>query len=217
MNAWNDGGWSNIKFHFFGHSYYEHPPLDDIFFLRKIMPRSLAKEIDDFHSEVGMSRALEKFKLGEQINLKDAKPGDIITFDRTNGSGHSAVFLNFVDNHLNPTTKYDPKKVVGFRYFSSQSSHGSTAPGHGGLFEKIAYFSGFCPYEEGRPSNSNVKESESTSENERRFPPQSSATRARLLCVYRDNQSQPRVGRIWSPELWKFRQAQELLKEQESC
>lgn len=53
-------------------------------------------------------------------------------------SGHSTVFLGFLDKSLKPTLKFKDGQIVGFRYFSSQ---GSAAP-NGGFGYKWAIFKG---------------------------------------------------------------------------
>ncbi|MBS3988540.1 MAG: hypothetical protein KGZ44_01170, partial [Dethiobacter sp.] len=58
--------------------------------------------------------AVEKYGIGTRItNLAEARPGDFIDFSRTNGTGHTAVFIDWVR---------DNERIVGIRYWSSQSS-----------------------------------------------------------------------------------------------
>lgn len=58
--------------------------------------------------------AIVKYGLGQQItNWEAAKPGDFIDFSRTNGSGHSVIFLNWIRSG---------SKIIGLRYWSSQGS-----------------------------------------------------------------------------------------------
>jgi hypothetical protein len=70
--------------------------------------------------------AVVKFGIGRRVaNWEAAKPGDFIDFSRTNGTGHSVVFLNWIRQN---------GKIAGFRYWSSQSSTN-------GLGYKEEYFS----------------------------------------------------------------------------
>jgi hypothetical protein len=57
--------------------------------------------------------AVETLGIGEAIEPQDARPGDFLQFWRTNGSGHSVVFIEWVGNGDKP---------IGFKYRSSQGS-----------------------------------------------------------------------------------------------
>ncbi|MCR3923590.1 MAG: hypothetical protein NUK65_13935, partial [Firmicutes bacterium] len=57
--------------------------------------------------------AVEKYGLGKQIHsFEDAKRGDFLDFSRSNNTGHTVVFLNWVRN--------DSGKIIGLHYWSSQ-------------------------------------------------------------------------------------------------
>ena len=86
----------------------------------------------------GARDALVLFGIGQSVKFEDAKPGDFIYFNRTGGSGHAAVFLGYMKSEYEMTEYFD-EDVVGFRYFSSQSS------GEAGFDLRAAYFSGHCP------------------------------------------------------------------------
>lgn len=59
--------------------------------------------------------AVEKYGIGRQIhNLEDARRGDFIDISRTNNTGHTAVFINWVRDN-NGT-------IIGLHYWSSQGS-----------------------------------------------------------------------------------------------
>jgi hypothetical protein len=80
----------------------------------------------------GPSAALEKFGMGREIKKDEALPGDFVQiwrrFDpekKSNGSGHSVVFLDWV--------KDESGNVTGFRYWSTQ-------PGTTGISENVEYF-----------------------------------------------------------------------------
>lgn len=86
----------------------------------------------------GARDALIKAGMGASIsNFSDALAGDFINFDRTNRTGHSVVFLAFIDKKGNRVANYDSKKVVGFQYFTSNSSTK-------GVGIRNGYFSDFC-------------------------------------------------------------------------
>ena len=58
--------------------------------------------------------AVEKYGLGRRItNLEEAQAGDFIDFSRENGTGHAAIFLEWIR---------EEGQIVGFRYWSSQPS-----------------------------------------------------------------------------------------------
>jgi hypothetical protein len=64
--------------------------------------------------------AIKTFGIGEQLNFDKLRPGDFLSFDRE-GSGHSTVFLAYLDKNYKELKAYGPS-VVGFKYYSSQSS-----------------------------------------------------------------------------------------------
>jgi len=86
----------------------------------------------------GARDVLSKYGLGENVeDISALQPGDLVNYDRTSGSGHSVIFLYFLDKNGRGQLQYD-EGVEGFRYVSSQ---GST----NGIDEKNAFFSGTCP------------------------------------------------------------------------
>ncbi|TWT41404.1 hypothetical protein [Botrimarina hoheduenensis] len=70
--------------------------------------------------------AVETLGVGQAVALEDSQPGDFLQLWRTNGSGHSVIFLEWIEQS---------GTRVGFRYRSSQ---GSTA----GIADAVEYFSG---------------------------------------------------------------------------
>lgn len=88
----------------------------------------------------GTADALSHFGIGEHLPFPALVPGDFIGLNRDNRSGHAVVFLGFLNaqGQIEPT--YDARKVVGFKYFSSQ---GKAAP-NGGFGYRWAFF-GNCP------------------------------------------------------------------------
>ncbi len=58
--------------------------------------------------------AIVKYGLGQEItSWEAAKTGDFVDFSRSNGTGHSVVFLNWIR---------EAGEIVGLRYWSSQES-----------------------------------------------------------------------------------------------
>ncbi len=58
--------------------------------------------------------AVEKYGLGRRVyDLNEAKAGDFIDFSRVNGTGHTAVFIDWIKEN---------GKIVGLKYWSSQSA-----------------------------------------------------------------------------------------------
>jgi len=76
--------------------------------------------------EIQCAMAVEKLGIGQRVKSDDAQPGDFLQFWRTNKSGHSVVFIDWVE---------DAGQRVGFKYRSSQ---GSTK----GIGDRVEYFGG---------------------------------------------------------------------------
>jgi hypothetical protein len=76
--------------------------------------------------EIQCALAVTKLGIGKQIKPDHARPGDFLQFWRTNESGHSVVFLEWVN---------EGDQRVGFKYRSSQ---GSTK----GVGDRVEYFAG---------------------------------------------------------------------------
>jgi hypothetical protein len=74
--------------------------------------------------EIQCAMAVQKLGIGKRIEPNDARPGDFLQFWRTNKSGHSVVFVEWVEK--------DGRRV-GFKYRSSQ---GSTK----GIGDRVEYF-----------------------------------------------------------------------------
>lgn len=85
----------------------------------------------------GARDALVKYGIGEKVDdFSKLKPADFVNYDRTNGTGHSVIFLNYLYDDGTSGTDYK-SNAIGFKYFSSQ---GST----NGAGYKNAFFDGFC-------------------------------------------------------------------------
>jgi hypothetical protein len=76
--------------------------------------------------EIQCALAVEMLGIGERVDVEKARAGDFLQFWRTNKSGHSVVFLGWIE---------EGGERVGFRYRSSQ---GSTK----GIGDRVEYFAG---------------------------------------------------------------------------
>ena len=56
--------------------------------------------------------ALKDIGIGKEVSLEEAEEGDFSQIWRTNGSGHSVIFLSHI---------YEDDNIIGFNYRSSQS------------------------------------------------------------------------------------------------
>jgi hypothetical protein len=70
--------------------------------------------------------AIEKLAIGKSVPVNDAKPGDFLQLWRTNKSGHSVVFLEWVT---------DAGRPIGLKYRSTQTSTN-------GIGDRTEYFTG---------------------------------------------------------------------------
>jgi hypothetical protein len=77
-------------------------------------------------AETQCAYAIEKLGIGKRIAKKDAKPGDFLQLWRTNKSGHSVVFLEWIT---------DAGRQIGIKYRSSQTSTK-------GIGDRVEYFAG---------------------------------------------------------------------------
>lgn len=95
----------------------------------------------DFNS-YGTADALKNFGMGEQTPFAELTPGSFINFNRTNGTGHAATFIDFIDKDGKEYDSYN-SQVIGFKYYSAQ---GKSGVGAGGFDYRYAVFSQFgCP------------------------------------------------------------------------
>lgn len=219
VDSWNKKGFAGLKSHLFTEDLTDYHPLGPLKAKARkekkkfeIQP-SLLKEIEDFHSDLGMAFALEKFGIGRKVDFKAAKPGDIMTFDRTDDSiegpkysGHSVVFLGYVTRDQSLTPKYDANEVVGFKYFSSQ---GGPTKGTGGLSEKWAYFKGFCPIRINyslpvTEGSRGCKDRIDNAENRAKRPLEKAGQSTDCCLNSPTHKFGPRVGRVHAPEQWKY-------------
>jgi hypothetical protein len=212
VDAWTKTDWTLLRPHLFGHDYTDYQPLEAI--SKKAIPSGLMKDIKEFHSEHGMAYAIERFGLGEQIDFSEAKPGDVITFDRdwaSKASGHSAIFLAFINDQQEEVSDQKKEKIVGFKYFSIQQSQ---PPGFG---ERWAYFKvpqntkgsiEICPRLETNLTPIATKlsrcEDANVTDARRNFPLLKNQQHTRDCCIVEKGSNAPRVGRISSPRYWKY-------------
>lgn len=84
----------------------------------------------------GIGDALVLFGMGRYVTFGTAKSGDFVYFNRTKGSGHAAIFINYLNAQGN--IENDAKNAIGFRYFSAQGN------GTNGMGYRDAFF-GNCP------------------------------------------------------------------------
>jgi len=84
----------------------------------------------------GIGDALVLFGMGRYVTFDTAKAGDFVYFNRTNGGGHAAIFMAYLDGAGGVTTA--PRSAAGFRYFSAQKG------GTNGMGYRDAFF-GACP------------------------------------------------------------------------
>ena len=90
----------------------------------------------------GTADAMTKFGMGERVKFNDLEPGSFINLNRTTGSGHSVIFLSFIDIKGKDLAQFSDK-VAGFRYFGAQ---GKRVKGKGGFGYRHAFFSkSGCP------------------------------------------------------------------------
>ncbi|WP_426211425.1 hypothetical protein [Massilia sp. TWP1-3-3] len=89
----------------------------------------------------GPGDALSRFGIGEIVPFDRMLGGDVLAFSRLNGSGHAVIFRRYIDANKHTVANYSPQ-VVGFEYFSAQSSTR-------GVGRRLAYFgqvgSSRCP------------------------------------------------------------------------
>ena len=85
----------------------------------------------------GTGDGLVKFGMGERPPYAKLTPGSFANLNFTDGTGHSVVFMNWIDKWGFKVKEYDAKKVAGMRFFSAQ---GEEKKGEGGLGYGLAFF-----------------------------------------------------------------------------
>lgn len=100
----------------------------------------------------GTGYALALLGLGREIPFNKLQPGDFITFNRLNGTGHAVIFLGYLTAATTYPSNTFSSQVVGFRYFSAQGQKRAD----GGFGFRNAYFAGKCPSPKGKDDDCNV-------------------------------------------------------------
>jgi len=226
-SSWTTARWSLLMPHVFSHDYMGYPPLESLANAHIPIEPGLKLDIKNFQSEHGMSIALEKFGLGESFRFEDARPGDVISFDRDfsggGASGHSAIFLAFLTRDQKEVRTYKAGQIVGFKYFSVQSSKPA------GLGERWAYFKvpesdkspiEMCPYSNDKqkptdPKKSYCADAIDTAANRTRFPALKPG-QPRDCCIVRYGPDGPRVGRLLMPGYWTYPAKQKQVAKEEA-
>ena len=106
---------------------------------------SIHKFSSEWYSEGGINGklcvdAIKNLGIGIEVTLSEAKSGDFCQIWRTNGSGHSVIFINHIIN--------DNDKMIGMKYRSSQKSTNGIGDreeyysdtGKGKMDKKYTYF-----------------------------------------------------------------------------
>jgi hypothetical protein len=88
----------------------------------------------------GFADALSSFGMGDRAAFSELAPGNFVNFNRINKSGHSVIFMSYLDREGKELDQYSDR-VAGFKYFSSQ---GKGQPDAGFGF-RWAFFEGNCP------------------------------------------------------------------------
>ncbi|MGZ3693956.1 MAG: hypothetical protein ACXWQO_07120 [Bdellovibrionota bacterium] len=91
----------------------------------------------------GTADAIAHFGMGALVPFAQLEPGSVVNINRDNGTGHSVIFISYIDIKANELDHYDAAKVAGFKYFSAQ---GKEERGQGGFDYRYAFFSkNGCP------------------------------------------------------------------------
>jgi hypothetical protein len=69
--------------------------------------------------------AIKNLGIGKEIPFSETRSGDFCQIWRTNGSGHTVIFINYI---------YEDSEIIGIKYRSSQKSTN-------GIGNRIEYFS----------------------------------------------------------------------------
>lgn len=99
--------------------------------------------VDAALDSYGTADAISHFGMGELVPFSELTPGSFVNINRDNGTGHSVIFISYIDINAKELDHYDANKVAGFKYFSAQ---GKEARGQGGFDYRYAFFSkNGCP------------------------------------------------------------------------
>ena len=149
---------------------------------RSLRPRDIKSHIwvDPRLGAYGTGDALEKFGIGTRLDFEDLRAGDFANINRpaipgirSKPSGHAVVFLSYVDEDGQDTTKAAEAK--GIRYFSNQSSTN-------GFAQKIGFF-----LRDGRYVCPRIRSDLSKD----------------CGIMFSQDQRYLNLGRLWAPEDWQ--------------
>lgn len=114
----------------------------------RMRPKDIRSHIwvDPKLGSYGTADALVTFGVGKRVKFSELEPGSFVNLNRLNRTGHSVIFLGFIDSKGNILPQYSDE-VMGFKYFSSQ---GTGTTGDAGFAYRYAFFakktnSPYCP------------------------------------------------------------------------
>ena len=114
----------------------------------RMRPKDIRSHIwvDPKLDSYGTADALVTFGVGKRVKFSELEPGSFVNINRLNRTGHSVVFMGFIDGKGEVLSKYSDK-VMGFKYFSSQ---GKGTTGDAGFAYRYAFFAKdtnnpYCP------------------------------------------------------------------------
>jgi hypothetical protein len=114
----------------------------------RMRPKDIRSHIwvDPKLDSYGTADALVTFGVGKRVKFSELEPGSFVNINRLNNSGHSVVFIGFIDGKGEVLPQYSDK-VMGFKYFSSQ---GKGTTGDAGFAYRYAFFAKdtnkpYCP------------------------------------------------------------------------
>jgi len=147
-------------------SAYSHLPVDG---WNRMRPTDIRSHIwvDPRLGSNGTADAMVTFGIGKRVLFKELTPGSFINLNRNprpggRATGHSVVFLGFLDKDGNVLQDYGPS-VAGFKYFSA---NGAGMFPNGGFYERYAFFNKpngtpYCPNLAGKKTDCYIIRSDS--------------------------------------------------------
>jgi hypothetical protein len=100
----------------------------------------------------GTGYALATLGLGRELSFDQLQPGDFVSFNRKNNTGHAVIFMGFITKDGNVSNQQFSASVVGFRYFSAQGQQRKD----GGFGYRNAYLTGKCPIPKGQDDDCDI-------------------------------------------------------------
>jgi hypothetical protein len=116
---------------------YEYLPASS---WNRMRPKDIRSHIwvDHRLDSYGTADALRTFGIGKLAKFSELRPGAVVNINRTNGTGHAVIFMNYLDKEGGTLKTWSPD-VAGFRYFSAQGKGRRPNAGFGfraAFFEK---------------------------------------------------------------------------------